>query len=149
MTATLNGELVPVGGGDPIPLVRTPMTLGRRESCDISLQFPNISGLHCELSYRDGYWLIRDLNSSNGTKVQGVRITAPRPLKPGDEIALGRRKYTIQYDAADDVLRRLEEMVTEPEEIWGTSLLEKAGLLNPRSAEGRRESRRIRLDEED
>ena len=43
----------PVGGGDPIPLKRGVLTIGRRESCDISLKFPNISGLHCELAYKD------------------------------------------------------------------------------------------------
>ena len=40
-----NGELVPVGGGDPIPLIRPILTLGRRESCDICISFPNISGM--------------------------------------------------------------------------------------------------------
>ena len=50
----INGELIPIGGGDSIPLTRSPLVLGRRESCDISLQFPNISGAHCELPYKEG-----------------------------------------------------------------------------------------------
>ena len=48
------GELVPIGGGDAIPLIAEVMTIGRRQSCDICLNFQNISGTHCELSLRRG-----------------------------------------------------------------------------------------------
>ena len=47
-------ELVPLKGGDPIPLLRPKLVVGRRESCDICLRFPNISGRHCELSFQVG-----------------------------------------------------------------------------------------------
>ena len=50
-----NGELIPVGGGDNIPLLRVKLTVGRRESCDVEMNFPNISSLHCELIFREGY----------------------------------------------------------------------------------------------
>lgn len=133
MTEIVNGELIPLGGGDAIPLVRSPLTMGRRASCDISLDFPNISGVHCELSFRDGYWSIRDLNSTNGIKVNGARVVQ-RPMKPGDELAIAKRKYTIQYVTSPETQRRLEEMLSEQEDVWGTSLLEKAGLSSPRSA---------------
>jgi len=124
------------------------MTLGRRGSCDICLEFPNISGRHCEFSFRDGYWTVRDLNSQNGTKVNGTRLSAPRPLIPGDEVAIAKRKYAIQYTTSDEVRRRLDEMVSEPEEIWGVSLLEKAGLANPRGDARPSDSRRLTLDED-
>jgi adenylate cyclase len=122
-----NGELVPVGGGDTIPLLRAVMTIGRRESCDVPLQFPNISGVHCELSFRDGYWSIKDLNSTNGVKVNGIRVQG-RPLKPGDEIAIGKRRFTIQYVLTPEAQHELETLLTEDENIFGKSLLEKAGL---------------------
>jgi adenylate cyclase len=41
------GELVPVGGGDNIPLLKPNLIVGRRESCDIVLRFANVSGQHC------------------------------------------------------------------------------------------------------
>ena len=66
----LNGsELVPVKGGDPIPLLRPKLVIGRRESCDICLRFPNVSGRHCELTFQDGYWTIRDLGSTNSMRI--------------------------------------------------------------------------------
>ena len=93
------GELVPVGGGDAIPLVSKVMTIGRRESCDICLKFQNISGTHCELALKNGVWHLRDLNSTNGVKVNGER-TLRRPLRPGDEIGIAARRYVIQYQLA-------------------------------------------------
>lgn len=149
MAVSINGELIPVGGGEPIPLGSSPLTIGRRESCDISLQFPNISGKHCELSFRDGYWSVRDLNSSNGIKVNGNRVTQ-RPLKSGDELAIAKRKYTIQYSTTAEAQRKLEEMLTEEEDIFGKSLLEKAGLVNPRSGDSSHShSTRLTLDDDE
>src|SRR5919112_911958 len=76
------GELVPVGGGDTIPLLQEIMTIGRRESCDIRLNFQNVSGTHAELSFKNGVWYLRDMGSTNGVKVNGER-TLRRPLRPG------------------------------------------------------------------
>jgi adenylate cyclase len=126
------GELVPVGGGDPIPLRRGVLTIGRRESCDISLRFPNISGLHCELSYKDaGFWQFRDLGSTNGIKVNGQRVLT-RPLRPGDELAIAKRRYTIQYNLTSSGEAALEAVLTEDEDVFSQSLLEKAGLAKRR-----------------
>jgi adenylate cyclase len=127
MKEEVNGELVPVGGGDTIPLLRSVMVLGRRESCDVPLNFPNISGMHCELSFRDGYWSLKDLNSTNGVKVNGLRVQS-RPLKPGDEIAIAKRRFTIQYNLTAEAQHELNALLTEDENIFGKSLLEKAGL---------------------
>src|SRR4051812_10382796 len=148
MAGDLNGELVPEGGGDSIPLLRTPLTLGRRESCDICLEFANISGKHCELYFREGYWSVKDLNSTNGIKVNGHRVDQTA-LKPGDKIGIGKRTYQIQYNVTPDVQKKLEEMVVEKEEsIFGSSLLEKAGLTNPRSGESGPSRRYDLLDDE-
>ena len=127
------GELVPVGGGDAIPLVSDVMTIGRRESCDICLKFQNISGTHCELSLRNGVWHIRDLNSTNGIKVNGER-TLRRPLRPGDEVSVANHKYTIQYQLAAG--STLEDVFAEEEDVFGQSLLEKAGLEKPKRPPG-------------
>ena len=129
MADVANGELVPTGGGDTIPLLRPVMTVGRRDMCDIKLEFPNISGIHCELSFRDGYWSVRDLNSTNGIKVNGTRVQS-RPLKPGDEIAIAKRRYTIQYAVSPEGQQELERLLAEDEDMFSKSLLERAGLTN-------------------
>src|SRR5262245_4878060 len=127
MSLEVHGELLPVGGGDAIPLIRTTMTVGRRESCDICMRFPNVSGMHCEFSFRDGYWYVRDLNSTNGIKVNGARVQE-KLVYPGDEIGIGKRGYKIQYNmpAGRHAAAELEE------DILNQSLLEKAGLERPK-----------------
>lgn len=128
MPTEVVGELVSVGGGDPIPLRRGILTIGRRESCDISLKFPNISGLHCELAFKDaGFWQIRDLGSTNGIKVNGQRVLT-RALRPNDELAIGKRRYTIQYNLTPSGEAALEAFLSEDEDVFSQSLLEKAGL---------------------
>lgn len=135
-----NGELVPVGGGDVIPLINPVMTMGRREMCDVCLPFPNISGIHCELSFRDGYWSIRDLNSTNGVKVNGMRVQS-RPLKPGDEVGIAKRRFIIHYALTSAAQHELEALLTEDENIFGKSLLEKAGLSTGESSPRRSKAR--------
>lgn len=133
MAADSVGELVPVGGGDPIPLRRGILTIGRRESCDISLKFPNISGLHCELAYKDaGFWQVRDLGSTNGIKVNGERVLN-RALRPGDEIAIAKRKYKIQYNLTPAGEAAVEAVLSADEDVFSQSLLEKAGLAKRRA----------------
>lgn len=137
MTEGFFGELVPLGGGDAIPLISDVMTIGRRESCDICLKFQNISGTHCELSLRNGVWHVRDMNSTNGIKVNGER-TLRRPLRPGDEIEIAKHKYIIQYQLSAGT--KLDEVFSEEEaNPFGQSLMEKAGLEKPkRPPQGRK-----------
>jgi pSer/pThr/pTyr-binding forkhead associated (FHA) protein len=129
MKYEVHGELQPIGGGDPVPLLRDVLTLGRRESCDVCLRFPNISGVHATMEFRDGYWYIRDMNSTNGIKVQGVRVQE-KLLHPRDEVTIGKRKYIIDYELPAD-RRALDEVVEE--DIMSQSLLEKAGLERHKS----------------
>jgi adenylate cyclase len=134
MSLEPNGELIPVGGGDTIPLIRETLTVGRRESCDICMRLPNVSGLHCELSYHDGFWWIRDLGSTNGVKVNGVRVPK-KMLRPGDTITIAKRNYTIEYSVPVGK-RAMEEMMED--DPMSQSLLEKAGLVRPqRDRDGR------------
>ncbi|MEE2991129.1 MAG: FHA domain-containing protein [Planctomycetota bacterium] len=122
------GELVPVGGGDNIPLLEKRLLVGRRESCDIVLRFSNVSAHHCQLFIENGYWYVKDLESRNGTRVHGRRVDRKR-LDPGCEIAFAKHKYTVEYSPADLGASGPpppdEEMINQ---ILGRSLLERAGL---------------------
>ncbi|HYH68050.1 MAG TPA: FHA domain-containing protein [Urbifossiella sp.] len=136
MASTRRGELVPVGGGDAIPLISDVMTLGRRESCDICLKFQNVSSVHAELAFKSGVWFLRDMGSTNGVKVNGER-TQRRPLRPGDEIGIAGHRYTIQYEFAEGT--SIDDVFAEEENIFGQSLLEKAGLAKPKKSNPDRE----------
>ena len=122
------GQLNPTGGGDPIPLQKTKVLVGRRESCDIVVRFPNVSAHHCQLTIVSGYWFVKDLNSRNGTKVNGTRITRKR-VNPGDKISVAKHEYEIEYSPAE--LGASGPPPGDDErggDIMGESLLDAAGL---------------------
>lgn len=91
------GFLIPTGGGEDLPLRKDEVLIGRRDTCDIVLRFPNVSGQHCKLLLEQGYWIVEDLNSQNGTKVNGVRVTRKR-LDPGMMLTIAKHQYQVQYD---------------------------------------------------
>jgi hypothetical protein len=69
-------------------LNKNSMVIGRREDCDIILSDDSISRSHARLELHRGVYTIHDLGSTNGTSVNGERITS-RALKPGDVVTLG------------------------------------------------------------
>ena len=122
------GELVPKGGGDSIPLLREKLLVGRRESCDIVLRFANVSAHHCELEFVDGYLYVRDLQSRNGTKINGSRVDERR-VDPGDEIAIAKHRYDVRYSPYDlGAVGPPPAIEGQSREIMSKSLLERAGL---------------------
>ena len=127
MTVTFNGQLVPCGGGDPIPLLKPELSIGRAGSCNIALRYPNVSARHCQLSFRDGYWHLKDLGSSNGIKVNGQRVEE-RYLHPGDEVTIAKHRFEIDYKSDPNAPPPPEE------DIFAKSLMEKAGLERGRPA---------------
>jgi pSer/pThr/pTyr-binding forkhead associated (FHA) protein len=129
---TMFGELHPVGGGDPVPLLKTALTVGRRESSDIVLRFPNVSGSHCELFVENGYWHVKDLGSSNGTKVNGSRVNRQR-LDPGDKLSIARHEYEILYEPSKLGAAPQSLDTADAHDVFSRSLLETAGLESRRS----------------
>jgi adenylate cyclase len=124
------GELIPLGGGDPIPLLKKQLLAGRRESCDIVLRFANVSAHHCQLSIEDGYWYVRDLQSRNGVKINDVRIEKDqqRRLDPGDTLAIAKHRYRVEYEPAELGAVGPPPADNLSQEIMRESLLSRAGL---------------------
>jgi pSer/pThr/pTyr-binding forkhead associated (FHA) protein len=123
--------LTPVGGGDPIPLLKPEMVIGRRPGCDIRLDYENISGKHCNLRFINGLWMVRDLGSTNGTTINGTAIASEQSLMPDEELGIAGHMFTIEYDAAGPEAflsghKDLDEEVVE--ERQRHSLMDLAGL---------------------
>jgi hypothetical protein len=64
------------------------LLIGRHHACDIVISDLTVSRRHARLAFRDGRWILRDLNSKNGTTVNGLRVGRCE-LRPGDRLALG------------------------------------------------------------
>jgi hypothetical protein len=77
-------------GGDVFPLDTQPLTVGRGTNNDLALSGDEYaSGRHARFERRrDGVWL-EDIGSTNGTFVNGIRLTRERRLAPGDVVRIG------------------------------------------------------------
>jgi pSer/pThr/pTyr-binding forkhead associated (FHA) protein len=123
------GVLRPIGGGDPIPLTKDEIVIGRRASCDIRLDFENISGRHCVLNFVRGVWHVRDLKSTNGTFVNRQRIEHDHGILPDDEFRLASHEFSIDYEpAAPSSLVAANEVLEEEIAQATNSLTELAGI---------------------
>ncbi len=67
---------------------RDDLLVGRHHGCDIVLADMSVSRRHARLTFRDGNWVLRDLDSTNGTRVNGRPVVRCR-LRPGDVLTLG------------------------------------------------------------
>lgn len=75
------------------------LTLGRDITNDIVINDPEVSRHHCRLTQGAGGYTIEDLGSTNGTFVNGQRLTGARQLQPGEMIGLGET-VTLAYEGA-------------------------------------------------
>jgi predicted component of type VI protein secretion system len=65
------------------------LCIGRSTSCDVVLTDVTVSRRHARLIPRDGIWVLHDLSSTNGTYLNGHRVSRSQ-LRPGDRLALGQ-----------------------------------------------------------
>ncbi len=85
-------------GGKRLVVGPAGATLGRSRQCDVMVDDPNVSREHAEVRPRGGSWVLTDLNSTNGTRLNGGRVERSEVLKPGDEIELGTTVLTFELD---------------------------------------------------
>jgi Domain of unknown function (DUF1707)/FHA domain len=90
----------PGGPGQPAPMVFPPgtgtrFTIGRRHDCDLRIADLSVSRLHAELERGEDGWLLADLGSHNGTRVNGWRVRGPVPVRAGDVLQFGSATFVI------------------------------------------------------
>jgi Protein of unknown function (DUF3662)/FHA domain len=85
-------------GGKRLVVGPAGVTLGRSRQSDIMVDDPNVSRSHAEIRPRGGSWVVSDLNSTNGTRLNGRRLQGPEVLKPGDEIEVGTSLLTFELE---------------------------------------------------
>ncbi len=90
----MRAQLVPLDGGPPIEIVKDLVLVGRKEDCDLRLDHKSVSKMHCILVKTDGMLFLRDLGSTNGTRVNGTRVRRAA-LLPNDQVAIANYKFRI------------------------------------------------------
>jgi hypothetical protein len=91
------------GPGDPArsaPMVFPPgsgtsFTIGRTQDCDLRIADLSVSRRHAQLERGEDGWLLSDLGSHNGTRVNGWLVREPVPVKPGDVLQFGSATFVI------------------------------------------------------
>jgi len=74
------------------PLEGDALEVGRDEGVAIRIDEPLVSRRHARLERRDGVWTVRDLDSTNFTRVNGQRIRREQELSDGDELQFARAR---------------------------------------------------------
>jgi pSer/pThr/pTyr-binding forkhead associated (FHA) protein len=74
---------------------RDRVIIGRSPSADFVVADPAVSLTHAVLSYSRGMWSLEDAGSTNGTYVNGWRVSDPIVVRPGDELALGETTFVL------------------------------------------------------
>ena len=88
-------KLISIDGDRPIVLSKDVTIVGRKRGvCDVYIGRSSVSKLHCVIVKTDGLLFIRDLGSTNGTKVNGQRVTRGA-LLPGDELAFANARFRV------------------------------------------------------
>jgi len=89
-----------------VPLWAGRLTVGRADSNNLPIKDDAVSRVHASVERIAGQFVLRDLGSSNGTLVNGERISADRTLHPDDEITVGHTRIVFR-GAADDLAETL------------------------------------------
>lgn len=89
--------LDPVTTTPEIALAALPSVIGRSQEADAHIEDPWVSRLHCAIDRERQTLLVRDLQSRNGTYVNGRRVRIAQ-LRPGDRLTLGSSTFAVDYD---------------------------------------------------
>jgi len=85
-------------GGKRLVVGPAGATMGRSRQCDVMVDDANVSRTHAEVRPRGGSWVLTDLGSTNGSRLNGRRVEGSEVLKPGDEIELGTTLLTFELE---------------------------------------------------
>src|SRR5262245_35424313 len=96
----MKAQLIPLEGGVPIDITRDMTLVGRKEDCDLRLEHKSVSKMHCVIAKTDGLLFVRDLGSTNGTRVNGQRVRRAA-LLPNDQLTIANYKFRINIGPDD------------------------------------------------
>lgn len=90
-----------ISGTSRLPVLTLPgaqqrvLVIGRRGDCDLVLTDPTVSRVHAMLRKFGDEWFVEDLGSTNGTRLNGIRVHRAAPVQAGDRLGLGRLGFLV------------------------------------------------------
>lgn len=110
-------SLAPIIDGvqqQPITVDRFPFVFGRNRDSNQRLLHAMASRHHAQLTEKDGVVVIEDLDSTNGTYVNGQRVKE-KELNDGDQIRLINELYTVSFEAQQSIKEEQQQQTLPPE----------------------------------
>lgn len=98
-------------------IVDRDMLVGRHQDADVVLQAADVSRRHAGLLLKDNALWVQDLNSSNGTFINDVRIAVETEVQNGDSLRFASVQYTAEVAIVEVVQPIIPEVVAEPENV--------------------------------
>ena len=95
----MRAQLMPLDGGTPVDVAKEMTLIGRQDECDVRLDHKSVSKMHCVVVKTDGLLLLRDLGSTNGTRVNGTRVRRAA-LLPNDKLSVANFHFRVLFGAA-------------------------------------------------
>lgn len=93
------------------PLPSSVTVIGRRHSCDLCIPLMSVSKKHCQLNHDGGVLKIRDLDSSNGTYLNGKRVDKEAVIQAGNSIKIGPLTFVLQIDGQPQIIAKPDSAV--------------------------------------
>jgi pSer/pThr/pTyr-binding forkhead associated (FHA) protein len=81
--------------------------VGRETNCDLRIPSATVSRRHCLLRFRDDYLTVEDLQSANGTYLNGARINGREMVRPGDQLEIGPLTFVVEYQLTREAIDRM------------------------------------------
>jgi predicted component of type VI protein secretion system len=91
-------------------LSHTEALLGRARGCNVRIPSSEVSRQHCRLRIENNVVTVEDLESVNGTFINGTRVRDIETVQPGDRLTLGPVTFVVEYDSATQTWQPQEDL---------------------------------------
>jgi predicted component of type VI protein secretion system len=108
-------QLVALTEGPDLLLDKPILLLGRHQECDIQLNSRKVSRRHCCIAQVSDHLVVRDLCSTNGIRINGVRVLEGN-LKAGDQLTIGNYNYRVEWELTGEAGPAVSMPEGDPEE---------------------------------
>lgn len=109
---SFRAALIPLHGGPPFEVLKDIIIVGRKADCELVLDHKGISKHHCVVVKTDGLLVLRDLGSTNGTRVNGTRVRRAA-LLPNDKVSFANYHFKIHLGPDSAPILPLEHTLAE------------------------------------